>query len=756
MRRFKIKKYTLLFVAICVILASNFTPAQTAQIYQPYPIIFVHGIHPGNWGDFYSTRYNLEPYFYSIFLQDKYKYFHKNKEEFFPVCDYSLQSDGDIPTIARTTLQQTIIKAISSYPVEVPENERKVIIVAHSMGGLVVRSFLKQFPSYKELGIVDKVIFLGTPHLGAPSASAAWSLAKVNREILNLMATDYATFYSQCAGSHKRFSDESSNLSVDGLIYDELSSEIENYHKQILKDFYGISKNSTPDPDGIALEQLRLAGDVSYHKVFEKAYKNKKQNITIDLSIDGANTFLGESNLYLSNPTKYSVILGYYRGYPDLPAWWVNKLRKKYEPNFTFPVFSGRVQSVLNAIEDGDGVVTAQSQLGIGGYYSTIENVHHTAETKSWQTILQALDDPPVIESVRFQSGLMYYLDSDYIVFKIKDYLLADIEVESLTINGIDFLSTIPSEYKVGNFYKPYLQYGKDFLKERYVTETDQNPYGQTVTTKLHLMPGEFYIKAKTSDILSGNRKISIKVKNPAQKVTECELYLSQNHMAIKKSGSGSGSTYSNPSETWEQVKQRAYDNFSASQKIVYSPYYGYFGTIIEPIGLYSLTEAYSWLYTDKVYTSWNASLRMVYSHWLNFRLNTGNKPIKSIKFIGNLERSGTEDFNISLYRDIEGPWPPQVDSTGDEFLFSLNTLSNNGSIGIAIDKTKVNPTADNIWEIRPEFLEYNCIQDYIPPAVGETTYTSYSKGAIINGGGGYSYPNRVPALMVTFEENNP
>ena len=44
----------------------------------------------------------------------------------------------------------------------------KIVIVAHSMGGLLVRSFLLKFPSY--FSLIEKIFFCGTPHLGAPVA----------------------------------------------------------------------------------------------------------------------------------------------------------------------------------------------------------------------------------------------------------------------------------------------------------------------------------------------------------------------------------------------------------------------------------------------------------------------------------------------------------------------------------------------------------------------------------------------------------
>ncbi len=53
---------------------------------------------------------------------------------------------------------------------------RKVDIVAHSMGGLVTRSYAQS--NYYENDI-DQIIFLGTPHLGAPKAYPIWEAGDV-------------------------------------------------------------------------------------------------------------------------------------------------------------------------------------------------------------------------------------------------------------------------------------------------------------------------------------------------------------------------------------------------------------------------------------------------------------------------------------------------------------------------------------------------------------------------------------------------
>ena len=79
----------------------------------------------------------------------------------------------------------------------------KVDIVAHSMGGLVARQYI-QSDDYD--GDIDQLIFLGTPHLGAPNAYLMWEGGeagtefkdKLLREVLKIEARKkgYSTLFS--------------------------------------------------------------------------------------------------------------------------------------------------------------------------------------------------------------------------------------------------------------------------------------------------------------------------------------------------------------------------------------------------------------------------------------------------------------------------------------------------------------------------------------------------------------------------------
>ncbi len=59
----------------------------------------------------------------------------------------------------------------------------KVDVVAHSMGGLVTRYYIQNINNQT----VDQLIFLGTPHLGAPKAYLAWEAGEMGPDRLDIL-----------------------------------------------------------------------------------------------------------------------------------------------------------------------------------------------------------------------------------------------------------------------------------------------------------------------------------------------------------------------------------------------------------------------------------------------------------------------------------------------------------------------------------------------------------------------------------------
>lgn len=74
-------------------------------------------------------------------------------------------------------LADTLERLVASYPVELEE----ILLVAHSMGGLVARSACQVAHSEGQLWLrlVRRAIYLGTPHLGAPLERWGRALARL-------------------------------------------------------------------------------------------------------------------------------------------------------------------------------------------------------------------------------------------------------------------------------------------------------------------------------------------------------------------------------------------------------------------------------------------------------------------------------------------------------------------------------------------------------------------------------------------------
>lgn len=716
------------------------------NVYQPYPIIFIHGINSkmATWD--YSKN-ELEIYFkegvnYKYQQEDQKKY---NRQNYFPNCDYQYMNNGDIKAIT-FELKESIDNAIKSFSTAVPDDERKVIIVAHSMGGLVTRALLK----YDEKGFagkekdyykskIDKIIFIGTPHLGTPIASVLWIYNKVTEEDLPALLDDNVNFYSQTTLTPFKFQQISPSTSN----FDNRRMAILAEEQKIAK-ILRVPRIFGPYPDGIALEQLRLAGDVSCSYYIDSY---GIEPIPIIKSITGTNTFLGKTPSDLATPphSVFKVIRGKNTEGLNISSWAIDKVIGKYENDFVFPIFNQETQSLTECASGenrGDGIVTKASQDGIGLADYTI-NAFHTNETNAWEPILQAIDDAPVIESAYFVKSY----PTSYIVIKVKDYLLADIEIANMTVDGqaVDL-----NEFKddVTLTYKPYVKFKKDFLKERTVTLSGQ---------KLNFKPGEFYVPI-TIPYGPNSHTIYFKFKNPAGKEAEAALYLTAITYIIKEAfgepNPGSGPGFSQ--DFWEELRETIYIVFcNASKEVNQTSLYSYLGVGREAWisgGSYYVDypyQAYFWM--------WGAYINMTYSSWLNFDLNLADKNIKSAKFIYNFYKDfeGTnQNFDVLISHDSSNTWPPILTSSGDTLLFKLNTstLPSMGQQKIELQKTidisleHINPSGYNVWQIRPNlaFPEDN----YIPTPI---FYGDYAEAD-------FSQTMRIPyypSLFITFEEKH-
>lgn len=734
-----------IWIFLIIIFCFNVIEA-SEQIYYPYPIIFVHGLD-GKISDWDYTKDQIEKYFkdgtvFKYPLQD-------TKYDYFPLCDYQWQNKGDVSNIAITFLKHSIELTLKSFPSEISEDERKVIIVAHSMGGLVVRSLLKQDLSGYYASKIDKVVFIGTPHLGSPCADSVWLLNKIRQDIINPAVSDYSTFYSQNVGTRFNFSDTSSSLAITGL-----PSEVNNYLLNMLggeqarlnsalryADEHGLSGST-------AIEQLRLNQNVNFHKTIIAAIGVQQSNIELNGSTVGSETFIGKASENLANPGNFKIVQGV-NPYPDWAKIYdmvvTPHLYSLYNNNFTFPANL----SMNDAISTGDIIVPQASQGGIGSGADYFVNAIHTEEPKQYQAILQALDDKPVIEDVRIITSFTPTgsPEKTYVIVKVKDYFLADIEFFVSGHGGFDNLNEYyDPETKT---YRPYFKFKKDFLRERIDTSAPVTDSKGNVTY-LHLQPGEFYLKEGAGGRVFG----LIRVKNPAKKETECQIYYVSEVSAIGKLAQvgryrlvNAGPEYGwkdygiEPNIPYSSHRWEAYNWFLSRPAGFVAPENGWKpgGTISASLygyGVWWAMDPYNGQFggLPRYAERW-AGICMTTSSFTMFRVYNyfgTDRAIRSAKLTGYMVKKlkgGGADFNISVYRDTSNTWPPTLDSSGDIFLFDFNTAdyANEDHFEVAVDPSNINPDGNNVLQARSDISVFNCIPESVPYD-GSFTWVGYSK----------------------------
>jgi len=512
------KAIRMLFLILCILIFSSSVLAEQLKEYCPCPIIFVHGYktkEPSTWDCWKTAKSNIKRYFEE---NGECKYLNLDgKEKYFPTVNYGMRKtgpisrNGNIPDIAKQVLLPRVEWTLDNcFPASYPESERKVIIVAHSMGGLIVRSLLTQFSDYQNK--IDRVVFVDTPHLGSPYASAVWIVDKEAKEILPPLVKKYSTFFAKSVGALRFL------LGPTGTAAPEICGHISwNLQKRLNRDNFllWITELGGTDPDGYAIDKMRLPFQSEYHDVVTGHYGLKHTSVPIDIVYGPSETFLGIANLAV--PSTFKVIRGEIPPSQAGAVKFVKNLITLYREGYPLG-FSFESDYTLNdAISTGDGIVSKLSQERMNrdavGQTDYEVDAWHGAAPEKWQTILQAVEDKPEIESVRtvpvdwsatFGGSQEYYL-----IFKVKDYLLADIEIETLILNGVDI---IPENFKKDSKAKPYYAFGKDFLKQREdISATFKNIYGNKEYLKLK--PGEFYIK---TTIPLNAAYVKLKIKNPA------------------------------------------------------------------------------------------------------------------------------------------------------------------------------------------------------------------------------------------------
>ena len=681
-----------------------------------------------------------------------------------------------------------------------PCSTPKVIIVAHSYGGVIARYMLvHNFNSIDNK--VAAVFFLGTPQLGSPLSVIGYFIPK---EIPYL------------AADIKKVDDTLRTEDFTDRYWDKRTLELlrDDERKKLVGDFKFIRWAETDYDKGLNTSVrnssddkqilIAIAGDAELISLYSQIPRvSQKGAVLATLMPDSqANTYRGvfcESNPNdINNPLIRCVFPDGELHYDISGEAVLSNLGTNVGVNKAYAIIGTDgflTKSGLNNIasgymsgqfsandydfeknhlwENGDGVMSIDSQNLIG----TRVAIPAAHTTRRWylniplvigepdypgnillgipstpNIILKDIDDVPVIESVRlvkvFSNTYPYFYGPIYyLVIKAKDYLLADIKIDEMTVGGVSikpedyYDSTHPSEG-----YKPYFKLGKDFLKERDFTVTAPDIIVQSPTTgqlnplvvPFHLFPGEFVVRA--DQIVKGN--FYLKIENPAGKVASCALYYPNQIIGYKKHGDATGVYPANPEfpvpATYADTLNLAYRNFINSSSIEYDPM-APFG-LLDKLGgsIYSLVSDYH----EDGYETWEVNMDMNYRSFVNFSLNVGEKTIKEIKLIGNLNNSTSPpalDFNILIYSGNQ---------TGENnLLFTINTASigSGALVQIPVNLENVNGNGDNGFVFKPDFNENNCFDGSNAPK--PTSPGSYIRDA------GFHFP---PELFVTFEENNP
>lgn len=717
----------ILFVLFALVARSIYAE-EAADEYFPYPIIFIHGLDSNPSISWDTTIAEFKKYFYNE--DGTCKYFDYGGD-YLIALDYEKQNNGDIPTIARTALKPKIDETIS----KLPDGHKKVIIVAHSMGGLVTRSLLKQYPEYQDK--IEKVVFIGTPHQGSPLASGVILIDRMIPELEKGLKNNKWSIFNfdlklpgQFWAYRNRYQQMKKTLNLyKFFVAFNFKIRIKNMLRgDPLKDKGQGGRYDRTSPhsqgQGVAIGQLVIPETVTAKKTFaEKIMLGpftvaETAPLTVTSSYEKTDTFLNNNNFAI--PDKFAIIEGT-GSLTSLGAWCMGKTSGgifEYLADFEgLPA-----GNTLAELDEGDGIVTPASQTALASDENcqAVYEVNrcHITETKDCETILQALDENPIIENVRlvckYKDYEPYWQNSHryYLIIKLKDYLLADIEISELNLYRKtleDFPEFCDSKT---NTYKPYVKFGEEFLKER----TDKEapileqlnflpPIRWGVWGYLHLYPGEFYIEySHTWEFQDPNGYL--KLKNSAGEEAEIELIdiATSGTLYLHREG------HAESINSYSEARSQAINNYLSDGGNFY--YAG--GALAAIISGESYHEKESIIDDEGniigMIDRWTADVKTHSPCYNKFNLSVGERKIKSVKVAGVFAKYKEyhRDFSLLVYRDDSNTWPPQKTTPAGTFLFSLDsaTLQDNKmesyyyteNVEVNIDPEKLNLNGENIW----------------------------------------------------------
>lgn len=297
--------------------------------------------------------------------------------------------------------RKSVLESVDKYllpTIEMAKNKTsmdKVIIIGHSLGGLLGRAYITYFSPSS----VDKLIMIGTPNLGAVNAYYFWSggklpYAKVEDNILY------------------------NGLKLGFILYYHLFHNI-NYIGA-LRDMFPVAKDLLPS---------YRYGNYLYHKE-----NGIKREISIDnMSIN--NEFLNRLNNEYIDKDKLFIISG--KGIYTNKEFVVGaggKEKRKWEDGK--PIESIRTNQ-------GDGTVTTNSTLGyLGGNNIVLEGNHTSILCKSKDYLARVLGKTLNIEVKEETIEKVYFILAD----NCNDIMLGDNRVQTIKISSNKFLIMVADD----------------------------------------------------------------------------------------------------------------------------------------------------------------------------------------------------------------------------------------------------------------------------------------------------------------------
>lgn len=142
------------------------TASAAVRVTVTYPIIFVHGMNSGA-----STWSNITATLQANYAMQRGAENCRSSSSELDFCTIDFGSEGLLEGSNTNFILEAPILAQRIQRVLDATGAEKVILVAHSMGGLVSRTVIQQpFPVFPQASKIDTLITIGTPHLGSIAA----------------------------------------------------------------------------------------------------------------------------------------------------------------------------------------------------------------------------------------------------------------------------------------------------------------------------------------------------------------------------------------------------------------------------------------------------------------------------------------------------------------------------------------------------------------------------------------------------------